>query len=304
MPPRAVSRHPPRAAAPAGFTLIELLVVCGILAALAFTAWSGYAGVQESAEDDIAMADLRRVAHAVRRFKADTGYYPGQGPFFLAASAITEAACTSSDGILRAWAAPDLDADRDAWFASPANLALLFDAPLLCGKHPLAHLKTWNPETGRGWHGPYLDRTLRLWVDHGTDLNASTVVAGAPDGTGTPLAGAKIRDVPAYGTGPRYRAAGPSGSACSSQAATTGTCMLGWRTVAREETGYDADEHELPRHARPFLLFGLANDDHPRAVYPGKDGVYGGRNLADPCRPNLAASGGADDRVLCLAGDG
>ena len=33
-----------------GFTLIELLVVCGILAALSYTAWGAYLGIQEGAE--------------------------------------------------------------------------------------------------------------------------------------------------------------------------------------------------------------------------------------------------------------
>ncbi|MDR0578331.1 MAG: prepilin-type N-terminal cleavage/methylation domain-containing protein [Candidatus Accumulibacter sp.] len=312
-PPAAIgNRFSPRLARPRGFTLIELLVVCGILAALAFTAWGAYNGVQEAAEDDIALADLRRVADAVRRFRADTGFYPGQGPFALAATAQVEAQCTAADGILRSWAAHLPDGDRNAWFASPANLALLFGAPILCAKHPLAHLQKWNPETGRGWRGPYLDRNLRLWVDHGDALNSrtvdtigsdgETVVTDGPDGFGDPLIGVKIRDVPAYGTGPRYRAAGAAGAACSGQGATSGGCMFGWRAAARWETGYRADVHELERHARPFLLFGLANGDHPRVVYLGKDGVYGGRNPDDPCRPNLNTSGGADDHVLCLDG--
>ncbi|MDR1936199.1 MAG: prepilin-type N-terminal cleavage/methylation domain-containing protein [Candidatus Accumulibacter sp.] len=291
---------PPSGPGPRGFTLVELLVVCGILATLAFTAWSGYNGVQESAEDDIAVADLRRVADALRRFKADTGYYPGQGPFVLATAGetgVTEESCVSTDGLLRNWnAAPIDDSRRDAWFASPANLALLFTAPTVCGKHPLAYLQKWNPESGRGWRGPYLDRSLRLWVDHGYNLIESTVVTGAPDGTGNPLTGAKILDVPAYGSGPRYRAAGPSGS-CANQAAESGNCMLGWRGVPRDETGYSPGQHEIPEHARPFLVFGLANGDFPRVVYMGKDGVYGGRNeQGDPCRPFL----GSDDQVLCL----
>ena len=294
-----------------GFTLIELLVVCSVLAALAFTAWGGYAGVQESAQDELGAADLRRVADALRRFRSDTGYYPGQGPFFLSASARSEADCSATDGILRDWAAPNTDSARDAWFASPANLALLFDAPSLCSKHPLAFLKTWNAQSGRGWHGPYLDRTLRLWVDHGDDLNSRTVpttgsdgatVTSGADGYGTPLAGTKILDIPAYGNGVRHPAAGPSGASCANQAGSdaANTCMLGWRVAPREASGYDAQAHELHRHARPFLVFGLATNDHPRVVDAGPDGIYGGRNATDPCRANLGADGGADDRVQCL----
>jgi len=294
-----------------GFTLIELLVVCSILAALSFIAWGGYTGVQERAEDDIARAEMLRLADALRRFKADTGYYPGQGPFALVALGTTETAngsggidCTTPEpgngAILRSWAAPNLDTDKDAWFASPANLALLFDAPALCANHPLHYLNHWNPESRRGWHGPYLDLAARAWVDHGADLNTDLLATGAPDGQGSPLLGAKLHDIPAFGAGPRYPSLLGTGSRCATAAIEDNNCMLGWRTIPRETVGYDAAQHELPAHARPFVVFGLSNDDAPRIVYFGRDGRYGGRNATDPCLPNLPDPDGADDQVLCL----
>ena len=295
-----------------GFTLVELLVVCGILAALSYTAWGAYVGIQEGADDDISRVEMQRLADGLKRFKADTGHYPGQGPFMLSIPGTAETAiggggfnCTPLGGVLRSWAAPNLDADRDAWYTSPVNLALLFEAPALCANHPLAYLNRWNPDTRRGWRGPYLDIASRKWVDHGTDLNADQLnntgpSASPPYGNGSPLAGIKILDIPAFGAGTRFRAVGPGWSNCSTQALTTGTCMLGWREIQREIIGYDANKHELAAHARPFAVFGLTNNDSPRIVYFGRDGKYGGRNASNPCLPNVVATDGDDDVVLCL----
>lgn len=291
-----------------GFTLIELLVVCGILAALSYIAWGSYAGVQDRAEDDIARAEMPRLADALKRFKADTGYYPGQGPFALAAPGTSETAngdgfdCNPVGGVLRSWAQPDLDSDRDAWFASPINIALLTDAPSLCANHPLASLSRWNPETRRGWHGPYLDRASRAWVDHGADFNTDTLGVGAPDGQGSPLLGAKLHDIPAFGAGPRHAASTGSGSRCVDAHVEDNGCLLGWREIPRETAGYDHTKHDLSARARPFAVFGLNGhaNNPPRIVYFGRDGRYGGRNMSNACQPNLTDPDGTDDQVLCL----
>lgn len=292
-----------------GFSLIELLVVCSILAALSFVAWGGYGGVQASAEDDIARADLRRLADALKRFKADTGVYPGQPPFALLADDSQCIAGVNGGAILRSWAPePAISTSKDDWFVAPANLALLFEAPALCAHHPLARLARWDPDTGRGWHGPYLDLGVRAWVDVGRDFNAdstSTAPSSSPPyGNGSPVAGEKIIDIPAFGNGSRYPAAGPAWQGCTGQNASEpgAACMLGWRNAPRSTPGFDAERDELPAHARPFVAFGLADGDHPRVVYFGPDGRYGRRNETDPCLPNLSDPDGygADDVVLCL----
>ncbi len=276
-----------------GFTLLEMLVVTGVVASLAYLGVGLYQGVQERAEDNIARADLVQLAGALRQFRQDTGYYPGQGPFALSASATAESECAATDGILRGWAEPLVDAARDDWFASPANIAVLLVAPDICDLNPQSHLARWNSDTQRGWHGPYLSPGRRHWVDHGKDLNSS-------DGSGTPQAGEKLMDIPAYGNGPRFAAGGPEYGKCGNQSVTTGNCMLGWRRAPRYATDYDADVHEIALHPRPFLMFGLANGDAPRVVYSGLDGRYGGRNATDPCRANSTDDDGVDDVVICL----
>ncbi|MDD5328494.1 MAG: prepilin-type N-terminal cleavage/methylation domain-containing protein [Sulfuricella sp.] len=281
-----------------GFTLVELLVVTGILATLAYLAWGGQTGVQSRAEDQIARSEILRLADALRRFRADTGYYPGQGPFALAAPGTTETGgnCAPVGGVLRSWTLPAVDADRDDWFDSPINLALLFERPALCGNHPQAYLAAWNPDTRRGWNGPYLDRSARAWTDHGANFNLA-------DGSGDPLSGSKIDDIPAFGVGPGAFPAAAGWNRCTDPENPANACMLGWRTVNRGEAGYDAARHELTLHARPFPVFGLAAGDAPRVTYWGADGRYGGRNAADPCRPNGGNPDGADDLVLCLEGN-
>lgn len=304
-------------ARPAGFTLVELLIVCSILAALSAVAWGSYLGVGDKAQDELARTQLQTLAQALQRFRADTGYYPGQGPFVLSAPGASETPnaadasrvdCGGAGGIgiPRSWSeAPSDDAQRDAWFASPLNMAMLYKAPPLCANHPLGHLHRHDADSRRGWNGPYLPGAARLWVDHGSELNSRVLAGGTgPDGQGQPTAGSKLRDIPAYGAGPSLAAAGPSYVECGDQenGDAGNNCMLGWRSARREAMGYVAVDHELARHARPFAAYGLADGDHPRVVYWGADGRYGGRNLASPCEPNLSESNGygRDDMVLCL----
>ncbi|MCP4279843.1 MAG: prepilin-type N-terminal cleavage/methylation domain-containing protein, partial [Alteromonas sp.] len=64
-----------------GFTLIELLVVVSILAALAGITSVAMDGYQQDAEEKITRVEMQRIAGAIRRFKADTGYWPKTGPF-------------------------------------------------------------------------------------------------------------------------------------------------------------------------------------------------------------------------------
>ncbi|MDP7592971.1 MAG: prepilin-type N-terminal cleavage/methylation domain-containing protein [Litorilituus sp.] len=104
-----------------GFTLIELLVVVSILAALAGITSVAMDGYQQDAEKKITRVEMQRIAGAIRRFKADTGYWPK-----------TETA--------------DYNYQSD----DAANFSFLFNKPD-------ADMQDWSPEYAIGWHGPYID---------------------------------------------------------------------------------------------------------------------------------------------------
>jgi prepilin-type N-terminal cleavage/methylation domain-containing protein len=302
-----------------GFTLIELLLVCAILASLSYLAWGAYIDVDRRAADELAQADLLKLAGALQRFHDDTGYWPGEGPFRMAvegcanlkdgaidpdyvgpdpAAAVGSAAAGDSSDLAR----------RGLWFASPANFTLLFEAPRLCAEHPLAALASWNPETRRGWRGPYLPLANRHWVDVWATLGESNP------------AGGKLENLPSFGTGPVFPPGGGGNLAPCNRGLED--CFLGWRSLPKpidggasvaDNMGYLPESHELARHARPFLFFLMAPSEDPtdpskpprrlpRVVYWGADGRYGGTNPIAPCLPHAADpdGDGRDDRVICL----
>jgi prepilin-type N-terminal cleavage/methylation domain-containing protein len=114
-----------------GFTLIELLVVVSILASLAGLASVAMDGYQQDSEETITRVEMQRIANAIRRFKADTGYWPKteteNGSEFGANNDIIDYAGTDS-----------------------ANFNFLFNKPD-------EDMSNWNPEYAIGWHGPYVD---------------------------------------------------------------------------------------------------------------------------------------------------
>ncbi|MDR3214073.1 MAG: prepilin-type N-terminal cleavage/methylation domain-containing protein [Azoarcus sp.] len=278
-----------------GFTLIELLAVCSILAAISYLAWGAYVDVDRRAEDELARAELLRLADALRRFHDDTGYWPGEGPWRLASvgGAVPDTAINADD--IEGGNTATLNKD---WFASPANMTLLYTRPALDASHPLAFLAQWNAGAHRGWNGPYLPLASRYWVDVWPDVGEN-----APNG------GIKFANVPAFGTGPKFP---PASAGYASCAATASSCFLGARSLPRPRvfhdgdhdgaddiTGYNPVRHEFARHARPFFFL----RDPARVVYLGADGRYGGTNTGDVCLPNVhdPEGDGADDSVICLA---
>lgn len=184
--PIDLTRKPPRPAR--GFTLLELLVVIAILTAVAFVASGTFRGVQTQADDAHVRVEMQEIAKALRQFKADTGYYPKTGPFALAADG------GKVDYDVLPETAGANDAARKRWFYSPANFDQLLTrtSPLDGTGH---QLEKWNPETGRGWRGPYLQGFSDGLVSVGNDIN-DTGNTAAGNETGHPAEGDIIGNIP------------------------------------------------------------------------------------------------------------
>ena len=217
----------------AGFTLIELLVVAAILAAVAFIASGTFKGATERADDGIVLTEMKQIAGALRQFKQDTGYYPKTGPFDLDSNGgeVVMASVLSAE-----------------WFYSPANLYQLLttESPLAGTDHLL---EEWNPDTQRGWRGPYLTGYDEGLLYLGDDINGDFALG---DPTGAPQEGTLIHDVPAV--------ADPF-----EQWSETGLGWLAWNN--------DIEDYEpLEKWGNPYLVFDLSVTGMPWVVSMGKDG--------------------------------
>lgn len=279
----------------AGYVLGELLVVVAILAAVAGVGWTVHAGIERDQADGLAVVQIDQLAQALRRFHADTGFWPGQGPFALAAAGNSETLvangvdCSDFSGglVLRSSLPPiELPAApvgaqqwQQDWFGHPANLMQLLRAPAMCANHPLGRLQAWDNESQRGWRGPYLQPEKSLWVDAGN---------AGPDYEAAPLQ----RNLPAIPSGSAWVPLQPCNQASD-------WCAFRWRAVESLRSDYDAGRDQLRSAGRPVLYFGP--DSGPvRLAHAGPDGRFGGFDAAYPCQANLAVAHGSDDLVRCL----
>ena len=122
-----------------GFTLIELLVVVSILAVISMIVVVQVDGYELQAEKQLAYTDMKRIAKAIYRFKADTGYFPKEGSFEATAS------------------------------LEENNLDFLFSSPM----NGSSEISPWNVDAGIGWNGPYLtfESAQKLYVYPGSGDN-------------------------------------------------------------------------------------------------------------------------------------
>lgn len=144
----------------AGFTLLELLAVIALMAVVAGTAVLAYEGVQDQGRQDATRFEMAEIRNALLQFRRDSGSnnLPGQGVYVCEDPA--NAGKINPDLVNLPAEAGVTDAAKLAWCESPANFWMLFADPLGNG---------WNPDTHRGWNGPYLQRKSGLMSYAGVD---------------------------------------------------------------------------------------------------------------------------------------
>lgn len=214
----------PSPSAHKAFTLLELVIVMGVLTAVAGSAVMMIGPAEEQARNQMSQVELARIRDAIRQFHTDTGYLPKQGPFAL----------TSDAGSV------PVPAEGATWFYHPANLEQLYSNPLAGTGHAL---ENWDPDTKRGWRGPYLSAFGEGFVDIGDDL--------LPDGSGDPTQGNVLAEVRAV--------------ADPFIAAASGSFFV-WR--------FNSGDTPTSSWGRPYLLVDAANDATARVIGLGANRRY------------------------------
>jgi type II secretory pathway pseudopilin PulG len=206
------------------FTLLELIIVAGILSTVAGGAILLIGPAEEQARSQMSQVELSRLRDAILQFHTDTASLPKQGPFSL-----------TSDG-----GSVPVPAEGATWFYHPANFEQLYENPLAGTGHAL---ETWNPDTKRGWRGPYISSFGEGYVDIGDGL--------LPDGTGDPAAGNILPELKAI--------ADPFITTSSGN-------YFVWRFQAGDTPAY--------QWGRPYLLIDANNEATARVIGLGSNRKY------------------------------
>lgn len=130
-----------------GFTLLELVSVLAIVAILSVLAVASYSGFTEKARRTAALSDMAAIREAFMGSATEPGYLadlspiPGFSPDSLRIANLLVATnfWTSSDGA----GGPPIRADVDSGRAAEG----FAEGPVF---------RSWDPDRGRGWRGPYL----------------------------------------------------------------------------------------------------------------------------------------------------
>jgi type II secretory pathway pseudopilin PulG len=133
------------------FTLLELVFVTGILAIVAGAGVYAFNGTEENAAAKVESYKSSIIYKAFLKFRKDMGYYPKIGPLNFARTENSEA---------------------EEWFDDTENMMQLFIEPVDIS---ITDFWIWNPETKRGWGGPYLSiNGAFLDIDNKYKINAGT----------------------------------------------------------------------------------------------------------------------------------
>lgn len=244
-----------------GFTLMELLTVIALMAIIATVAITSYDGTQEQGRYDVTKFEMNQIRKALIQFRQDSGSidFPKQGVYDCtdAANGNNTEINPNIDPQLPTEAGTS-DAEKIAWCQHPANFWMLFEDPLATG---------WNPDTKRGWKGPYLQRK-----DGYLSLSSNTV---------------NIADIatPVWAIADPYTAN---------------------QSESGVEWSLTADGESLSKAASPYLLFvDLVNSPdifQARIVAAGEDGEFAVHYDEGSTNDDNCASAVANivDPVLCL----
>lgn len=144
----------------AGFTLMELLVVIALLGILAGVATMAYEGVQDEGRDDVTRFEMAQIREALLQFRRDTGEFPCRvyrnGVYSPDSAGISRLNFTGLPATSLA--------DYQTWCRN-GSVGQQDDALSLLLKFPYDDTDTafmgllWNPDTKRGWNGPYVKDT-------------------------------------------------------------------------------------------------------------------------------------------------
>lgn len=251
-----------------GFTLLELLLVVAILAVIGGAALLAFTDVEERVEDQSVRPEMVEIAKALRAFRHDMGDWPRRGLFALAADG---GWIDPADDDHWPAGAPAGETARAAWLHAPANLYQL----LAHGADPWVHAvlepvfgagRITDPDTGRGFRGPYLARSGEAWVYVGPNLDIH--------GDGDPATGDASTYLLVAGIADPYRR--PVHEAP----------LYRWEPVPQAPT-------ENLALGQPYFLF-VGGALGPRLLCLGPNGVY------DSASDEVNEGGEGDDVVVFL----
>lgn len=181
-----------------GYTLLELLVVIALLAIVAAVAVTSGEGVNEQAGLDASRYEMAELRKALLQFRRDTGVFPGQGAY----------ACDGENMDFSPYLAGASAAEKEAWCNSPANFWMLFECKInddaTTADVDESRLCSWNPDSRRGWNGPYLANSGPGYVDYGGEARVRGVADGYTQGSSSAWRLRYDDTEPAYGIGGPY----------------------------------------------------------------------------------------------------